>query len=236
MEVIPVACEPARRFDGVASESVPNINRPFVLYVANAARHKGAELAIRGYAALKKSLGSEAPLFVQCGYLSQAFAPSCSPQPGWQDPHCVAMRALVQSLDLQEGTDVLFLGEVKLGQLKHLLENAAVVVNAAKFDNGSYCIIEGHYFGRPVVSSRYPAAVELYERFQIPVRYYSMDDPLAFAEAIAAALQEPPVTGDDLKKIRHQLSAPELGYRRYAEQFYGMLASMAKEQSLKKSA
>lgn len=233
IRIVPVACEPHLRFEGVASESVPRIQRTFVLYPANAATHKGAEQVLRGWHALKLQLGDAAPLLVQCGFKSEYLSPSFNPPLHYDDPQWKRMRELVNELGLQEGHDVLFLGQVRPGQLRYLMENACAVINAALHDNGSFCIIEGHYFGRPVVSSRYAPAVELYERFNIPVKYFESNQPDSFAEQVAAALREAPRAGSDLEAIRRQLAAPQFSQRQFGEQFYNILLELASQPAVR---
>ena len=153
LRLIPLACEPHHRFGTLVGDPVPLPREPFLLYPSNAGGHKGAGVVLRAYARLKERLGDQAPLLVQCGTNSEVFSSQYQPQPT-DPPHWAVTRSLVKDLELEEGRDVMFLGFVNDCQLLTLLERCLVVVNAAKFDNGSYSLIEGRYFGRPLTRQR----------------------------------------------------------------------------------
>ena len=57
------------------------------------------------------------------------------------------VRRLSRRLGLRVGKDVHFLGYVDDAMLMALLQAAAIVVNAARHDNGTYALIEAHDFG-----------------------------------------------------------------------------------------
>src|SRR5262249_4384970 len=148
---------------------------PFLLYPANAGGHKGAATVLRACARLKERLGGRAPLLVQCGTNSDVFSQHFKPRSS-EPPHWAATRDLVRDLDLVEGRDVVFTGFVDDCQLADLYGRCQAVINAAKYDNGSYSLIEGRYFGRPLLSTRYPGAVDLCNRFQLPTHFFPVDD------------------------------------------------------------
>jgi glycosyltransferase involved in cell wall biosynthesis len=227
LHLIPVACEPHRRFGGLSPKHVPLPARPFILYAANTSEHKGAGVMLRAFGRLKERLGDEAPMLVVCGGFTDRFSPSYQPPP--DEVHWRNMRTLVRDLELEEGRDVVFLGFVNDAQLLDLYQRCAVVVNAARHDNGSYCLIEGHYFGRPVISSRYPGAEDLCERFQVPAKFFPVEDAAVLAELLAQAVKEPPLTEAEQEQVRERLAAPEFSSQRYAERVYDMLLQLAKE-------
>lgn len=142
-------------------------------------------------------------------------------------PYAASLRKLVAELGLTEGHDVFFLGYVSDARLVDLYRRCSVVANAAKYDNGSFNTVEAAYFGRPAVSSRYPAAEYVHRRFGVPVRFFPVDDAAAMAQALFEALAAGPVTGPPLERMRSRLADPELGTRRYAERFYDALLDLA---------
>jgi glycosyltransferase involved in cell wall biosynthesis len=225
IEMVPVACEPHRRFSSVAIDPVPRARAPFILSVANASGHKGAEVLLRAYARLKKQVRGHVPLLVLAGWRTDALAPSY--RGGLDDKYWIRIRQLIRELGLVDNRDLACLGFVSDSQLLDLYQRCAVVVNAAKHDNGSFSLIEGAYFGRPLISSRYPAVESLCERFGISPRFFPIDDDAGLAMALEQALQEKPVQGDDLKSIRDRLRVPELSYRLYAERIYRILVELA---------
>ena len=199
LRLVPVACEPHRRFDHLTPEPVTLPARPFILHAANTGEHKGAAVMLRAFGRLKEKLGDEAPLLVICGGYTEYFSPSYQ---GIRDEvHWRNIRTLVRDLELQEGRDVVFLGFVSDAQLLDLYQRCTVVVNAARYDNGSFCLIEGRYFGKQVVSSRYPAAEHLCRQFDIPARFFPIEDAAALAELLAEAVTAPPVTAAELERI-----------------------------------
>src|SRR5207253_215765 len=156
VRLIPVACEPHTRFEALTSEPVDVPSGPFILNVANSNPHKGADVLLRAIAEIKQCGQGIAPNLVICGHDTEKFSPSYAGN--WNHPTGAVIRQLVVELGLEEEDAVLFLGYVSDAQLKYLYEHCSAVVNAAKYDNGSYSLIEAAYFGRPMISSRYPAA------------------------------------------------------------------------------
>lgn len=225
--LVPVACEPHSRFQALASEPVDVPSTPFILNVANSNPHKGADVLLRAIAEVKQRGQGRSPKLIICGHDTEKFSPS---YPGpWNHPTGPAIRELVTKLRLEEEEDVFFLGYVSDAQLKNLYERCSAVVNAAKYDNGSYSLIEGAYFGRPVISSRYPAAEHLCERFGIPAKFFPLDDSSALANLMLRILEEKPLTGLELDNRRALLRSAELSYRCYAERIYDCLVKLAEQ-------
>ena len=220
---IPVACQPGLRFANLTPTSIPEINKPFYLYPANASPHKGAELVIRAVAMLRE-LVSEPPMVIQCGFMSDAF--SSRNGDSIDNPHSNSIRKLVQHFGLVEGRDILFLGTVSDSELKWLYERAVAVINAARFDNGSFNMIEGHWFGRPVISTDYPSARELAERFKLPVRFVPLDDGEGLARELASAIHVEPLSSAALDGVRADLNDPEYSTKRQAERFLEVLTRL----------
>jgi glycosyltransferase involved in cell wall biosynthesis len=228
VRLIPLAWEPHVRFGKRPPEPVPLPREPFLLYPANTAPHKGAEVMVRAYARLKSWLGSQTPLLVQCGVFSSAFSVKHHALPS-DPPHWGFIRSLVQELGLEEGKDIVFLGFVSDPQLHDLYKRCAAVVNAGKYDNGSYALIEGRYFGRPLISTAYLAAVALCERFQLPVRFFPIDDDATLAQVLYQAIHESPLSGAALEEVRRQLAEPEFSLRCHAERVYDLLVELAQK-------
>jgi glycosyltransferase involved in cell wall biosynthesis len=182
------------------------------------------ERMLRGYAALRNRLGSVAPPLVVCGINTDKFDPAyrgSDDQPPW-----AAGRKLVGELGLRVGEDLFLLGLVSDPVMLWLFQNCRVVVNAAVHDNGSFNLIEGRYYGKRAVSTRYPAAEWLYERFGVPVRYCTPDVADDVAAAIELALADPVPTPDELADIRLGFTAPTLGLKEYAERMYAVLTDL----------
>jgi glycosyltransferase involved in cell wall biosynthesis len=236
LRLVPVACEPHRRFGHVTPEHVPLPGRPFILHAANTGEHKGAGVVLRACGRLKERYGDQAPLLVVCGGYTEYFSPSRETTIVRDELHWRNMRMLVRDLELEEGRDVVFLGFVSDRQLLDLYQRCAVVVNAARYDNGSFCLIEGRYFGRPLVSSRYPAAESLCQRFSVPAEYFPIDDAAALAEQLARRINEPPVTATALDELRARLADPEYSVHRYAERVYELLVELAEQGRKERSA
>jgi glycosyltransferase involved in cell wall biosynthesis len=225
--LIPSACEPHQRFGPLLAEPVPLPREPFLLYPSNASPHKGALVVLRAYARLIERLGDKAPLLVQCGTNSNVFSSRYRLQPT-DSPHWEAVQLLVHELELEEGRDVVFLGFVNDRQLLDLYERCRAVICAAKYDNGSYAMVEGRYFGRPLISTEYPAAVNLCERFQLPARFFPRDDDAALAQLMHQAMREPRLTGPALEAVRRQLADSEYSLQRHAERVYDVLVQLAR--------
>ncbi len=197
-----VSFEVEARFVGCKAERVQLPRTPFILNVNNGSPHKGIELMLRGQAKLCSQLGAAAPLLVVCGNYTQAYTKNYKGPPdlvAWK-----TIRQLVVDLKLVEGRDVIFLGHVSDDQLLYLFQECRMAVNSARYDNGSFNLIEANYYGKPALSNRYPAAEWLYDRFQIPVRYFPIDDAEGLATAMREAMQTPAL---DLTAVRQNLHA-----------------------------
>jgi glycosyltransferase involved in cell wall biosynthesis len=225
--LVPLACNPARRFRHLTPVAIPRAREPFLLNVTGSGEHKGAKVILRGYARLKARLGPRTPQLVLCGWGTQAFLPSYN---GAEErPHWQAMRRLGQELGLREGRDLVGLGFVRDEELLDLYQRCAVVVNAALYDNGSFTLPEGAYFGRPTVSARYPAAEFLCRRYDIPAAFFPPGDAEGMAQALERALERRPASATEVDGIRARFAEPEFSSRRYAERIYDVLVKLAEQ-------
>jgi glycosyltransferase involved in cell wall biosynthesis len=220
VRLVPVACEPARRFEGRMPQRV-EVPDSCILNPCNATPHKGAAVMLRAYADLRRR--GPVPPLVLCGAETDRFDPASRVAP---TPYWLQIRRLVRSLGLSVGRDVFFLGFLTDEQLLDLFLRCSVVVNAARFDNGTYSLIEAHYFAKPTVCSRYPAAQWLYDRFAVPVRYFAVEDAADLASQLSQALAAPAI---DRTAARQHLADPRFGYERYAEQVYDALVALAQQ-------
>jgi glycosyltransferase involved in cell wall biosynthesis len=223
--LVPLACDPQRRFGGLTPVTVAAARTPFLLNTSNLSRHKGIEVLLRGLARLKNRLGTECPQLVVCGVGTDRF--SARAVTSLDPPECLAVRRLVREQGLEEDRDVVFLGLVSDAQLLDFYQRCAVVVNAALYDNGSFLLTEGAYFGRRCVSSRYPAVEYLCERFHVPARFYPAGDPEALAATLEESLRQPPPAPAQVERIRARFQATEFSVRCYAERIYDALVSLA---------
>jgi glycosyltransferase involved in cell wall biosynthesis len=219
IHVLPTAWDAAHRFAGTMSQRVA-IEPPFVLCVANASPHKGVLQLLEARAHMPDG----SPRLVVCGHDTQWLG---EPPAGFDHPHWQRVRACRQELGLELGRDIVFLGTVRDGELVDLLRRTAVVVNAATWDSGSFSLIEGAYFGRPLASTDSPGARELAERFDLEVVFASPGDPERLAAAIGTALERPPAELRELRRRRARLAHPELGVHRRAERMHELLSGLA---------
>jgi glycosyltransferase involved in cell wall biosynthesis len=222
--VVPVACEPHRRFGCLPTGLVPLPRRKFLLNVTNASPHKGADLMLQAYSRLKHRLGPDAPLLVLCGINTQ-FLSARHLQNG--PAFWMQCRDLQRQLGLVEGQDVVFLGPVTDIELKDLYSRCQAVVNAARYDNGTYCLIEAAWFGKPVVSTCYPGVESLVERFGLPVQLAPINDPDALADALEYALRTGEMRSEDLRRFRNHLEDPRYSVATYAGRMYELLLDLA---------
>lgn len=213
--LVPVACEPSCRFGSLTPRRV-DVPDGCILNPTNAAPHKGAEVLLRGYALARRNAATVPPM-VLCGAETDRFGPDYH---GTLTPYWRRVRRLVAHLGLRPGRDVYFLGYVDDAQLLDLFTRCRVVVNAARYDNGTYSLIEATYFGKPTVCSDYPAARELYGRYGVEPLYFPVEDAVALAEAVRRALQQSP---PDVEFARRRLSDPRHSYESYAEAIYEQL-------------
>jgi len=221
----PLACNPQRRFGGLRPLPVLAARVPFLLNTSNLSRHKGLEVLLRAHARLKERLGTACPQLVVCGVATHRFAARAVT--AHDPPECLAVRLLIRELGLEEGRDVLFLGFVRDAELLDLYQRCEAVVNAALYDNGSFLLIEGAYFGRRCVSSLYPAVEYLCHRFHVPAHFFAAGDPEALAATLHGALPQPPPPPADVERVRERFLAPEFSVRRYAESIYDAMVDLA---------
>ncbi|EAQ77500.1 glycosyltransferase [Blastopirellula marina] len=223
--MIPLAHEPAKKFTSIHPTHVQGLKESFVLNVANVSAHKGAEAMLRGFAEVKKRLGWKDWQLVHTGWGTQWFSKHSMDYP--DDRHIKHIRELVHELGLVEGEDVVFLGYTNNSQLMDLFQRSKIVVNAARFDNGSYSMIEGAWFGKPVVSRRYKAAEFLDQRFGIGSHFYEGDSAVGLADALEAARVD--LTGNGASQLDRleQICRDEVSLRKFGERLYDLMVEMA---------
>jgi len=227
IRLVPPACEPHRRFQGLGAEPIDIPRSPLILNVANASFHKGADVLLRAVALLKKKAKDNSPNLVICGHNTDKFSATFTD--GVDHPNASVIRSLIVELGLIERQDVVFLGFVSEEQLRFLHERCSVLVNAAHDDNGSFSVIEGAYFGQRVISSRYPPAEYLCERFGVPAKFFPPGDVLALAQLLEQSLDEKRFAGAQLEQFRAGLASAELGFPQYAERVYECLVELAEQ-------
>jgi glycosyltransferase involved in cell wall biosynthesis len=225
IRLVPRACDPEARFQKLRADPIDIPASPLILNVANANAHKGGESLVRAVAILKKKHGLHSPKLVICGHDTNKFSAKYF---GLIDhPDAPAIRNLVDELGLIEGKDVAFLGFVSDEQLRFLHERCSILVNAALYDDGSFSMIEGAYFGQRVISSQYRAAEFLCERFEVPAKFFPPGNAPALADLLEQCKTENRISGVALEQVRAKLASPELGYHRYAERVYDILVELA---------
>jgi glycosyltransferase involved in cell wall biosynthesis len=162
-----------------------------------------------------------------CGVDTHKF--SATYNQGYLPPNCLAVRELVAKAGLVEGKDIHFLGYLGDDEMLDMFQRCSAVVNAARFDNGCFNTLEAAYFGHPAVCTRYPAAEYLIERFGLPVHFYPVNDDAGLADALEAALAEPPRSEAEVGRMRAHLMSPEFSSVRYAERFYDVMVELAEK-------
>lgn len=225
MRVVPLAHDPVRRFRSIASKPVPEVNGPFVLNVANHASHKGAEVLLRAIGLWKQRPEWRDWKLVICGYGTRLFSPDNTEEV--QGDHVPKMRQLVRDLGLIEGRDVVFMDYIDDHQLKDLFERSDIVINAARYDNGSYSMIEGTWFGKPVVSSRYPGAEYVDRRFGVGAHFFRVQDPVDLVRALDAARASLTMPAAQRAARAQYAVREEVGLERFGERLYDILSRLA---------
>jgi glycosyltransferase involved in cell wall biosynthesis len=228
IRLVPLSWNPALRFGACQAQRRLALDRPYLLNVANASPHKGSQVLVRAFARLKERLGTRCPPLVVCGVFTDRFSADL-PEP--HNPAWKETRALVRELALQEKSEIFFLGFVSDAELLDLYERSGVVINAALYDNGSYSLTEAAYFGKPAITSDYPAARYLCERFQVPASFFPPGDSAALAAAIEVALQEPPRSAAAIDRARRRYDDPEYSSLRFAERVYDVLLELAGQEA-----
>ncbi len=220
----PLGCETYRRLVDATPIAIEGLDRPFLLNITNHSPHKGAATVVDAFAELKGRLGENCPTLVFAGCHTDAFLPGATSPP---TAYVADIRARIVAAGLVPGRDVVGLGLISDGQAAWLYQNCRAVLNAAQADNGTYCLIEGRYFGRSIISSDYPAARCISDRFLLPVRYFPVGDAAALGIQMEAALGDRVLVGDELNRERQRLEADEFSRARFVERLYDHLLILA---------
>jgi hypothetical protein len=87
-------------------------------------------------------------------------------------------------------------------------------------------MIEGAWFQKPVISSRYPAAEYLDERFGTAAQFFEINSPQSLAAALAQARSAP---RDDAALLarRNRVVRDEVLLQRFGERFYDTVVELA---------
>ena len=82
-----------------------------------------------------------------------------------------------------------------------------------------------------MISSLYPAAEFICQRFGVQAKFFPIDDSDALAELLRQPLAQEAksISREEIADIRRRLADPELRTRRYAERLYDCLVELAQE-------
>lgn len=224
MRVIPVAHEPSERFRNIGVKPVAGLSSQYFLNISNASPHKGGKTLLQGFALWKRQQIDTSMMLVLCGCGTEQFS---SHIPTTNSDYANEIRSIVKECGLIEKRDVLFLGYVDDETLKYLLEKSTAVVNAANHDNGSYSMIEAVWFGKPIVSSDYPAALYVNARFELDCIFFENANAHSLAAALDKATKRSVPDRHEVAQAQKCLERKELSHRVYAERFYESLVENA---------
>lgn len=224
VKMFPISADPANRFRGKKSFHVRLPFPFFFLQVANMAPHKGVHVSLVALALLRKSMGTSAPALVICGTGTELLSSKVVNSD--ISPYIKKCRDIIGQYNLVEGRDFIGLGFVKEEELLDLYQRSMFVLNASRDDLGTLCAIEANYFGKLVVSSRYPAIEEMASRFDLPVSFFNVGDSSelsAIMERIIEMKQN--VTNQNFNQIM-SYNNKNLSHRYYAEKIYDLLVDL----------
>ena len=225
--VVPLGCASHLRLSKATPEAIEGVDRDFILNIANVSPHKGGDVMLRAFALLKRTLGDACPALVVAGVDTEMFQSGPNTETPFAD-HIERVRGIIAESGLVVGKDLHLLGKISEGRLAWAMRNCRAVVNAARCDNGTFCLIEGHYFGRPTVTSDYPAARELCERFHLPTRYFPVGDHESLSVRMREALNQSPIEAVAPQSVRAALDDREYSSARFAERLYDHLVELAR--------
>lgn len=80
------------------------------------------------------------------------------------------------------------LGNVSDSEYIEQLRKAHFILHGALYDNGTFSVIEGAWYGVPSISSDYPAMQEMSARFSVPLTFFAPRSPDSLASALSFAL------------------------------------------------
>ena len=226
--VVPLSCASHLRLAKATPEPIEGVDRDFILNIANVSPHKGGDVMLLAFARLKQALGDACPALVVAGVETELLRPGPKlPHPF--DEHIERIRAVIADAGLVVGKDLFLLGKISERKLAWAMRNCRAVVNAARCDNGTFCLIEGHYFGKAIITSDYAASRSMCERFLLPASYFPVGDYESLSSQLRAAIEKAPVEGAVLQVSRAALEDPEFSSARFAERLYDHLVELARK-------
>ncbi len=188
-------------------------DRPYFIWVSNAAPHKNHLMSID---ALKMYFESEKSNLdvVITGANTELFDPfasseQCSSQSALYNlPYIVQVRDAFQAKLRPWRDRVKFAGELPDGQYSRVLRQAVFLLHNVIADNGTFSVIEAAIMGTPSISSSYPQMLELNEAFSLNMKFFDPFCAKSAAEALIhnGSLREPDPARINARIQEHHVS------------------------------
>ena len=171
----------------------------YFVWETNPIFHKNHVHALDALAIYYQELGGKFDLLIT-GSGSEYLDPEREFDPGdlvMQMPQIQLARQMIKTNPSLRG-HLQILGHIPEKLLSHVLKHARFLWHPARYDNGTFSVIEAAYFHHPSVSARYPAMEYIDRSFDLNLSFVNPHDPHEIAKALL-----------DMQKNYHTIELPQ---------------------------
>jgi glycosyltransferase involved in cell wall biosynthesis len=156
---------------------------PYALWTTNTTEHKNHLNVIKGLERFfLENPASELQVRISGAY-TDLFSGRFKGKPHFDNQYiALVRRTLEESSTLRKRVKIL--GNVSDTEYTAQLSAAAFCLHGAKYDNGTFAVLEAAWHAVPCLSSDYPAMREMSRRFSVPLTYFDPFQPDTLAAGI----------------------------------------------------
>lgn len=173
--------------DGTDVGEHPDNDAPYLLWTTNSTQHKNHMNIIDGLDAYFRKHPSSPLKIRMSGVYTHLFTEKAKGERHYDlDYIRDVRRKLAEAPLLRSRLEIL--GNVSDSQYVQQVRGAHFILHGALYDNGTFSIVEGAWFGIPSISSDYPAMREMSKLFSVPLSLFNPRDPAELATVLHNAL------------------------------------------------
>lgn len=180
VRLLPVNFEPPQAISGI-DNPFQNINNYFI-WVTNTSNHKNHPNAIKALEVYYNELGGGLDVLVT-GYWTEYLDPVTTLPASSDIPYIKYCRELLRTMP-NTLKRMHFNGTLPEQSYAQAIGQSKFLWHPARYDNGSYSVVEAAFLGRPSLSARYPAMEHMDREFGLHLPFFDPNSIRAMARAL----------------------------------------------------
>lgn len=166
------------------------IQKPYFLWPTNTTQHKNHKLTLQGLE--KYFIKSDALDCYIIGTNTHYFLSNQKNGGGnflSKQSYISQIREIINASPILK-TKIHILGEVTDAVYMQMISNAVFLLHSCLYDNGTFCVLDAAYMGRPSLSAKYPAMEYMNQYFKLNLRFFNPHDPNTLAQQLQFMQEE----------------------------------------------